>query len=135
MWYELIVGALVLHSKQGIAGEVQSDPQVREDVQRAYPGLVGIVPDRVRSPPAPARPLAIEINQLVVVVEDVVCDAIDRRAQRRLLVVVGHEVVVHRVDEIVADDFVRAGVPFPAPACLRRVMPLAIARLQRLLRL
>ncbi len=50
--------------------------------------------------------------------------------QRRLLGFVGDEFEIDRIDEVVTDDLVRAGVAFPAPRLVRRVVPLAVARLR-----
>ena len=48
----------------------------------------------------------------------------------RLLRFVGDELEIERIDEVVADDLVRARVALPAPLLVRRVVPLAIARLR-----
>ena len=106
------------------------DAQVRQDVQRAQARFIRVFPDGVGAPPAPRGPLAVDVDQLVVVVEDVVRDALDDRAQRRLLGLVGDEVEIERIDEVVSDDLVRARVALPAPLLVRRVVPLAVARLR-----
>ncbi len=93
------------------------------------PSFVRVVPDLVRRPPAPARRLAVDVDQLVAVIEDVIGDAIDHPAQRRLLVVGGDQVVVDRIDEVVADDLVGARVRLPAPLLVWRVVPFAVGRL------
>ena len=54
---QLVVGLLVAR----IAGDVNGDAQVREDVQRAQPRLVGICPDLFRPPPSPSRALAVDV--------------------------------------------------------------------------
>jgi hypothetical protein len=43
------------------------------------------------------------------VIEDVIGDALDHAAQRRLLAVGCDQLVVDRIDEVVADDLVGAG--------------------------
>ena len=110
-----------------IAGHVNRDSQVRENVKGSQSRLVRVVPDEVRRPPPPSRPLSVDIDELIVVLEDVISDSAERRAEDAPLVRIGDEVVVDRIDEVVADDLVRARVALPAPSILR-VVPLAVGR-------
>ena len=103
---------------------------MREDVQRPQPRLVGVGPDGVRPPPTPPSALSVDVDELVFVVEDVIRQAIESRGDRLLLGFVGDELMVDGIHEVVADDLVRAGVPFPSPELVGRIVPLAIARLQ-----
>ena len=109
---QLVVRRLVLLPILRVLRHVQRDAEVRQDVERAQAQFVRVVPDQVRRPPAPAGSLAVNVGQLVVVIEDVIGDAIDDAAQRRLLAVGRNQVVVDRIDEVVADNLVRAGSPF-----------------------
>ena len=76
-WYlcvrdQIVVRRLIPRSVLAVRGQVDGDAQVRQDVQRAQPGFVRVLPDGVGPPPAPPRALAVDVDQLVVVVEDVV---------------------------------------------------------------
>ena len=126
---QIVVRGAELLAMRRVAGHVHGDAQVRQQMEGAQAGLVSVLPDQFRRPPAPARPLAVDVDQLIVVVDDVIGDAVEGRPQRRLLGVVGHQVVVDRIDEVVADDLVGAGVPFPPPRLVRRVVPFAVLRL------
>jgi hypothetical protein len=77
---EFVVRLLILRSIQRVGGQVQRHPQVRQDVQRAQAGFIRIVPDRIRAPPAPARTLTVDIDQLILIVQYVVGDAVDDAA-------------------------------------------------------
>src|SRR5215470_8534635 len=122
---QLVVSLLVAR----IAGDVTGDPQVREDVQRAQPRLIGVGPDLFRPPPPPSRSFSVDVNQLIVVVQNVIGHPRDDAADLSLLGLVRYQVVINRVAEIMADDLVRAGVALPPPFAVRRVMPLAVLRL------
>ena len=95
-------------------------------MQRAQPGFVRVLPDRIGSPPTPPRALSAGSDQLIVVVEDVTGDPFDDGAQRGLLGFVGDEVVIDRIDEVMADDLVGARISLPAPGAVGRVVPLAV---------
>src|SRR2546429_9731659 len=82
------------------------------------------------SPPSPSRALAVDVDELVLMVEYVIGDPIQRRAQLPFLGFIRDEVVVDGIDEIVSDDLVRTGVSLPPPSAVRGVVPLAIARLR-----
>src|SRR5262245_53599107 len=108
---QLVVSLLVAR----IAGDVTGDAQVREDVQRAQPRLVRVGPDLFRPPPPPSRALAVDVDQLIVVVQDMIGHPRDDAADLSLLGLVRYQVVINRVAERMADDLVRAGVALPPP--------------------
>src|SRR2546429_4542282 len=56
------------------------------------------------SPPSPSRALAVDVDELVLMVEDVIGDPIQRRAQLPFLGFIRDEVVVDGIDEIVSED-------------------------------
>ena len=81
-WYsvgldKVVVRRLVASPVLYVGGRGDRDAQVRQDVQRAQTGFIRVFPDDVRAPPAPGGLLTVDVDQLVVVVQDVVGDAVD----------------------------------------------------------
>src|SRR5213075_1300248 len=126
---QILVGRAKLGATLRVFRHVHGDDQMREDVQCPDSGFVGVFPDLIGAPEASEAALAINVDSLIVVIEDVVGDALDHAAKDRLLFLVGDEIIINWIDEKMADDFIGAGVAFPSPALVSGVVPYAVAGL------
>jgi hypothetical protein len=75
---EIVVGDPELRSRRRALSDMHRHTEMGEHVQRAQPGLTSFLPDFIWSPPSPARALAVHVDELVVVVKDVIRDALER---------------------------------------------------------
>ena len=75
-------------------------------------------------PLAPARRLAVEVDQVIVIADQMIGQSRDDLSDVRLLRFVRHQIEVERVAVVMPHDFVRAGVTFPKPFAIGRGVPL-----------
>src|SRR5215475_13051217 len=98
--YQLVVSLLIAR----IARDMMGGAQVRKDAQRAQTSLVRVGPDLFRPPPAPSRAFAIDVDQLIIVVQNMIGHPSDDAANLPSLRFVCEQVIIDRIAEIMAYD-------------------------------
>ena len=106
----------------GVAGNVSGNLQVGQDGERIQTALlppIGIVIQALRIENTPACRLAIEIDQMEIVIQQVIHDRAHLFADAELLFVSrGHQVVIQRVEKEMAVQLIRACIGFPVPLAI-----------------
>jgi len=117
---DLLVFGLVA----GIAGNVGSRFQEAEELHAVERSFVWLAQQPFRRPKTPEGRLAIEIYEVVAVIDDVVHDAPGRLCNALLEGLIRQQIESDAEDEKVADDFIGAGVALPIVLLIGGPVPL-----------